>query len=78
MTRDLSSNSHNFKLYTLESAGGPNGDPSVCGAMTSGGTESILTAMKVGTAWAEHHLSCDLNAHMYQREGPPVALGIMG
>ena len=27
-------------------AGGPSGDPGVCGAMTSGGTESILTAVK--------------------------------
>lgn len=27
-------------------AGGPSGDPEVCGAMTSGGTESILTAVK--------------------------------
>lgn len=27
-------------------AGGVNGDPQVCGAMTSGGTESILTAVK--------------------------------
>lgn len=27
-------------------AGGPAGDPEVCGAMTSGGTESILTAVK--------------------------------
>ena len=27
-------------------AGGPAGDPGVCGAMTSGGTESILTAVK--------------------------------
>lgn len=27
-------------------AGGPDGDPEVCGAMTSGGTESILTAVK--------------------------------
>ncbi|CAK0780190.1 hypothetical protein CVIRNUC_004963 [Coccomyxa viridis] len=26
--------------------GGPEGDPEVCGAMTSGGTESILTAVK--------------------------------
>ncbi|CAL5221739.1 g3989 [Coccomyxa viridis] len=26
--------------------GGPDGDPEVCGAMTSGGTESILTAVK--------------------------------
>ncbi|EIE26884.1 PLP-dependent transferase [Coccomyxa subellipsoidea C-169] len=26
--------------------GGPSGDPDVCGAMTSGGTESILTAVK--------------------------------
>ena len=26
--------------------GGPTGDPEVCGAMTSGGTESILTAVK--------------------------------
>jgi len=27
-------------------AGGPQGDSGVCGAMTSGGTESILTAVK--------------------------------
>ena len=27
-------------------AGGPGGDPGVCGSMTSGGTESILTAVK--------------------------------
>lgn len=27
-------------------AGGPSGDREVCGAMTSGGTESILTAVK--------------------------------
>ena len=27
-------------------AGGPSGDPGVVGAMTSGGTESILTAVK--------------------------------
>jgi sphinganine-1-phosphate aldolase len=27
-------------------AGGPAGDPEVCGAMTSGGTESILSAVK--------------------------------
>lgn len=26
--------------------GGPAGDPDVCGAMTSGGSESILTAVK--------------------------------
>lgn len=26
--------------------GGPGGDPGVCGSMTSGGTESILTAVK--------------------------------
>ena len=30
----------------LARAGGPSGDPEVCGAMTSGGTESILTAVK--------------------------------
>ena len=28
------------------SEGGANGDPNVCGAMTSGGTESILSAVK--------------------------------
>jgi len=27
-------------------SGGPDGDPEVCGAMTSGGTESILSAVK--------------------------------
>lgn len=33
-------------------AGGPGGDPGVCGAMTSGGTESILTAVKASRDFA--------------------------
>lgn len=32
--------------------GGPAGDPGVCGAMTSGGTESILTAVKASRDYA--------------------------
>ncbi|KAK9826850.1 hypothetical protein WJX81_007792 [Elliptochloris bilobata] len=32
--------------------GGPDGDPGVCGAMTSGGSESILTAVKAARDWA--------------------------
>ncbi len=34
-----------MKLFSLL-IGGPEGDPEVCGAMTSGGTESILSAVK--------------------------------
>ena len=30
----------------MHGTGGREGDPEVCGAMTSGGTESILTAVK--------------------------------
>ena len=33
-------------------AGGPEGDPGVCGAMTNGGSESILTAVKAARDWA--------------------------
>jgi hypothetical protein len=33
-------------------AGGPAGDAGVCGAMTSGGSESILTAVKAARDWA--------------------------
>ena len=33
-------------------AGGESGDPKVCGAMTSGGSESILTAVKAARDWA--------------------------
>lgn len=33
-------------------AGGPSGDPGVCGAMTNGGSESILTAVKAARDWA--------------------------
>ena len=32
--------------------GGESGDPKVCGAMTSGGSESILTAVKAARDWA--------------------------
>lgn len=47
-------------------AGGPGGDSNVCGSMTSGGTESILTAVKA-SRWvpAEHQrstLSCACHA----------------
>lgn len=34
--------------------GGPEGVPEVCGAMTSGGTESILTAVKASRDYMRH------------------------
>ena len=39
------------QVCVLLGAGGANGDPGVCGSMTSGGTESILTAVKA-SRWA--------------------------